>query len=249
MAVADSKPDIIIYGDASYPPYTWVEDGAFKGIYVDIYTRAFEYMDDYNIRLEPVPWERGLSLLEHGKAFALFPPYYYANHRSFISPYSTPIMTEKTVLVCRNEIFSEDRHEWPNDYFGLTIGVNSGYLVGGEKFLDAVEQGKIFISESLQAKQNLLMVARGRIDCYINDERAIKLEINRLSSQYRYHRFFEDITIGPVISRRTSYLGFTKVNEDKYPFKIDFINKFNATIEMMKKNGEIDEIINQYVID
>lgn len=246
-AIAEERLDVVIYGESAYPPYAWMNDGEFEGIYVDIINKAAERMEEYNVILKSVPWERGLYLLEQGEAFALFPPYYYSDRRAYIFPYSTPILTEKTVLICRDEIFTEDRQHWPDDYLGLTIGVNSGYLVGGKAFLSAVEQGKIFLSESIQAKQNLLMVATGRIDCYINDELAIKLEINKLKKSDSYIEELNKLSIGPVISVENGYLGYSNKGNWRYPYKDKFVIKFNEIINDMKQNGEIDLIIKQYI--
>lgn len=130
---------------------------------------------------------------------------------------------------------------------GLTIGINSGYLVGGDKFLDAVQQGKIFVSESLEAERHLLMLAAGRTDCYVNDELSIKLEIQRLKKDISYNNQLDNIDIGPTISYEYSYLGFTNVNEHLYPYKNDFVLQFNRVINEMKQSGEIDFIVNKYI--
>lgn len=63
LSVAAAKQDVFIYGESNYPPYTWIDNGEFRGIYVDIFNKAFEKMEDYNIQLKAVPWERGLFLL------------------------------------------------------------------------------------------------------------------------------------------------------------------------------------------
>lgn len=146
---------VIIYGEATYKPYSWGEDGEFKGLYIDILQRAFQQMKGYQVTLKPIPWERGLHLLEIGKGFALFAPYYHPTRRPYMSPYSFPLFIEKTILVCNKNVDSKRRERWPDDYMGLTIGQSSGYLLGGDAFFEAVAQRKMFISESLNAGQNL----------------------------------------------------------------------------------------------
>lgn len=244
---AAQKHLVTIYGDASYRPYSWEEAGEFKGIYVDILTRAFVQMPDYQVSLLPVPWRRGLNMLDTGRAFALFPPYYYPNHRPYIQPYSTAIFTEKTILVCNKKINSAKRDAWPEDYYGLTIGQSSGFLLGGEAFLEAVKNKKIKMTESLRAEQNLLMVGTGRIDCYVNDELAIKTELKRIKASFDSFNVLDSIDAGKIVSFENSYLGFTNINEGKYPYKQDFIAQFNQIIDAMKRNGEIDDIINKYL--
>ena len=44
------------------------------------------------------------------------------------------------------------------------------------------------------------------------------------------------------------YLGYTDINAEKnFPFKKDFVIKFDIEIYKMKKSGEIQEIINRFV--
>lgn len=244
---AAQKQDVIIYGDASYRPYSWEENGVFKGVYVDILNKAFAQMEDYQVTLKAVPWKRGLKMIKTGNAFALFPPYFYPKHRPYIKPYSTPIFTEKTILVCRKDINSINRKRWPEDYFGLTIGQSSGYLLGGEKFLQAVKNKNIYMSESLRAEQNLLMVGTGRIDCYVNDELAIQTELASIKSNFDHFKVLENIDRGKIVSYEDSYLGFTHINEQKFPYKKDFIKQFNRIINEMKASGDIDLMVREYI--
>ena len=67
---------VLVYGDDSYPPYSYGEEGVAKGIYSDILRRVFEEMPGYEVKLVPIPWERGLKMLKVGQGLALYPPYY-----------------------------------------------------------------------------------------------------------------------------------------------------------------------------
>ena len=238
---------VIIYGEATYKPYSWVENGEFKGLYIDILQRVFQQMKDYQVTLKAVPWERGLHLLEVGKGFALFPPHYHPARRPYMSPYSFPLFMEKTILVCNKSVASKHREKWPDDYMGLTIGQSSGYLLGGEAFFEAVEQEKIFISDSLRAGQNLLMVASGRIDCYINDELVINEELMMLNSNKNYIKTLEKLDSGRVVAFKESYLGFTNVNEENFPYKADFVKQFNHILKEMTDSGEVEAIAAKYL--
>ncbi|GLO61978.1 ABC transporter substrate-binding protein [Vibrio sp. MACH09] len=247
FSFANQKQHVTIYGESTYRPYAWVEDGVFKGIYIDVLNTIFEQMDDYQVTLKAVPWERGLFLLKTGDAFSLFPPYYYPNRRPYISPYSTPLYREKTVLICQKKVFDIERNKWPNDYYGLSIGQSSGYLLGGEAFFEAVARNEMFLSESRRAGQNLLMVATGRIDCYINDELVIKTELNELSKDEHYRAYLDNVQFGPIISYEDSFLGFSNVNNELYPYKAHFVEQFNTLLTEMHKRGEIELIIEKHL--
>ena len=44
---------VILYGDDDYAPYSYVENGAFKGMYIDILRQAASRMPGYRLELQP----------------------------------------------------------------------------------------------------------------------------------------------------------------------------------------------------
>jgi polar amino acid transport system substrate-binding protein len=164
---------VTVYADQNYPPYSYIKNGKLTGIYTNIFKAAFTKMDGYQVKIEAVPWRRGLKLLENGQGFALYPPYFYLTERPYIWPYSLPILDEKVVVYCAEDILINDkRPNWPEDYYGLTIGNNAGFQVGGKKFIQAVKDQKINVYEA-KGTNNILMLGLGRTDCYINDRLSI----------------------------------------------------------------------------
>jgi len=57
-------------------------------------------------------------------------------------------------VYCRQDILEKDRPNWPNDYFGLTIGNNAGFSAGGDNFLAAVKAGDIKVQETKGTPKN-----------------------------------------------------------------------------------------------
>ncbi|GLO61961.1 ABC transporter substrate-binding protein [Vibrio sp. MACH09] len=242
-----AKEDIsvTVYGDGYYPPFSWQQDGRFVGIYPTILRNAFDRMDGYDIKIVPVPWKRGLHILKYGKAFALFPPYYHPKTRPYMS-YSVPILEEKTRLVCHKDFFGKSRERWPEDFYGASIGRSLGYLIGGESFQEAIEQKKIKVIELQDSNHNLmLMVGNGRIDCYVDEASALEVELNYLKASLEYKTLAENIFMGPIVNHQRGYLGFTNENLDMYPYKNDFVNKFNQIILDMQNSGDIERVINE----
>ena len=65
-----------IVTDDDYPPYSYVEDGHLKGLYIDLISRASKLLlPEYEVSLEAMPWKRALMKLEQGEEFAILPPY------------------------------------------------------------------------------------------------------------------------------------------------------------------------------
>lgn len=53
---------VVLYGDDDYPPYCFVENGQFKGMYIDILKKVAEKLaPQYQIELESRQWTRGLA--------------------------------------------------------------------------------------------------------------------------------------------------------------------------------------------
>ncbi|WP_159737111.1 substrate-binding periplasmic protein [Vibrio atypicus] len=238
---------VVIYGDDSYPPYSYHVNGEAKGIYTEILKVVFSQMDGYSIKIKPIPWKRGLKLLELGRGFALYPPYYYADQRFFISPYSEPILDEQVVVFCRQEsIQGRKTANWPEDYFGLTIGINEAFSLGGEAFWDAVAQNKI---RTLSAKGNelsLIALYEKQSDCYINDKLSVLWALEDLKISRKVPPNWELVETA-MVSHEQGYLGFTNVNPLMYPYKSDFVAQFNSHLKRLKQDGTIDKLISDYL--
>ncbi len=74
--------------------------GGGEGIYADIVRSVTASMDEYEVVLKAMPWRRGLSMVEQGSAFAIFPPYYQPDSRPWMWPYSQPLLDEELVVMC-----------------------------------------------------------------------------------------------------------------------------------------------------
>jgi len=246
---ADSQPVMVeVYGDDAYPPYSYQENGVLKGIYTEILRVAFSRMKGYQVQMLPMPWKRGLQYLESGEGFALYPPYHHVTDRPYIWPYSLPILDEKVVVFCRDELMQQPRPRWPEDYYGLTIGNNAGFFLGGERFREAVDQGHITLAEKGGSKQNLLKLVSGRVDCYINDRLSILWELKALqrSGEYNPDRHHL-LTEGATISLEQGFLGITARDFGRFYFKEDFLRKFDSVIYGMRKSGELQQMVDDFI--
>lgn len=238
---------VIIFADNSYPPYSYEKKGEMKGIYTEILQEAFDQMAGYEINIRPIAWKRGLKFLEQGVGFALYPPYLREKTRPFIKPYSVPILAERVVVVCHEEIFKNGpRPVWPYDYINLTIGRNSGFEPLGIDFWRLVASGKIKEESARGNRENLLKLIKRRIPCYANDRLSIFWELKQMEKEKKYNPAMQGKIIeGVTVSTEWGYVGYTN-NSERFSFKINFISQLNKIINTMKKNGRIDEIYKNY---
>ena len=233
---------VTVYADAGYQPYSYADrDGNPAGLYFEIVKVAFGRMKGYQVAVKPVPWKRGMAMLKNGTAFALFPPYMNLKDEPFTWPYSLPLFEEIVVAVCTKEVAAQHRRRWPDDFYGLTVGNNAGFLVGGDSFNAAVKAGKIKLEEAADTRTNILKLGMRRIDCYINDRVSIRLTEDQLVREGKLPPTKAGVELA-VIATEQGFLGFSDRDQGKFPYKTDFLKQFNAIVYDMKRNGEIDTI-------
>lgn len=235
--VGFSQTKVTVIGDSNYFPYSYKEGGEMKGIYTEIMKTAFSRMSGYNISVDGMPWKRGLAKTKKGEIFAIYPPYLRPKARPFINPYSESILGENVILLCHKDIFNKSRSKWPEDFYGLNIGQNNGFDFIDDAHRNAVKSGKIKASYAKSATANIRKLDKKKIDCYINDRFVVLQEAKK---QGKMSSFKE----GPTLKTEQGYLGFAK--NGKFPFKNDFIAKFNTVIKQMKASGEIQKILDKY---
>lgn len=233
---------VTIYADSGYQPYSYEgKNGEAAGLYFEIVKVAFARMKGYRIAVKPVPWKRGLAMLKSGTAFALYPPYMNQKEEPFIWPYSLPLLDEIVVAVCTREVAATPRRRWPEDFYGLRIGNNAGFLVGGDKFYEAVRMGRIKLEEASDTRTNIVKLAMKRIDCYLNDRNSIRWTQAQLRKEGKLPAMQTAFETA-VIATEQGFLAFSDRDEGKFPYKVDFLKQFNDIVYDMKRNGEIERI-------
>lgn len=206
-------------------------------------------MEGYHVKIEAVPWKRGLSYLEDGTGFALYPPYHRTKERPYIWPYSLPILDEKVIAICRESVFPKNSAiVWPESHYGLTIGINAGFSIGGDKFGHAVREGKIRLEEGRGNRINILKLGLGRIDCYVNDRLSILWKLRRMKEKGEYEegKKHEKLLEGTVIEMEQGFVGFTARDKGKFSFRDDFVKKLDTIIYNMRKRGELQNIVDSF---
>jgi polar amino acid transport system substrate-binding protein len=239
---------VTILCDNGYPPYSYAENGEAKGLYSDILRAAFAQMPEYQVKIQPVPWRRGLDALAKGRAFALFPPYHRPDERPYMD-YSRPILEERVVVFVRTEVASERSiAAFPDDYIGLRIGINSGFsIVQNPLYHRMLEQGQLTQSLANDNRSNLLKLHLGRIDAYINDRLSILWELKRLQHKGELPSdAHEQFVEGPALAIEHGHLGVTNLNRKAFPYKDDFIQRLNASLDSLEAAGEIQKLIARY---
>ena len=242
LSHATATQKVVIEADDDYAPYSYLENGELKGIYVDLLKLAGKKLaPNYSIELQAIPWKRGLKNLETGRSMALFPPY-RSKERPYIDPYSTPLYRETVVLFCNQPTPSRVPRRFPDDFAGLTIGVNLGFALG-DKMTDAVKAKTFTVTESKGNEDNLWKLQAGQIDCYANDRLAVHYSFGKLQDKAKFRQFKGyRLTESAELSSEEAFIGYSAVNT--LGFKADFIKQMDAALAELKKTGTLDKMIN-----
>ncbi len=238
-AVAVQK--VVIEADDDYAPYSYVEKGQHKGIYVEFLKKVAESLaPEYDVHIQPVPWKRGLQNLEQGDSMALFPP--YANkERTYIRPYSVSLYHETIVLFCAQEVMKTVRKTFPDDFSDVVIGINLGFALG-ERMVLAAKAGKIKTEEAKGNDANIKKLNSGRIGCYANDRLSVIHSIKGFRDDPEFRNFHPSEAV--ELSGENAYVGYSATNPA--PFKADFIAKMNVAIEEAKRAGVMSKLVADY---
>lgn len=242
VSLVHSTERVVLYGDENYPPYSFVLDGQFKGMYVDILHKAAERLrPDYEVELVPIPWKRGLLYLARGSALGLFPPGFKVE-RDYIEAYSVPLYQETVVVFCNAQVMKFNPKQFPEDFQGLTMGANRGFLLSA-RLMVAVQNGIVNVEEANGNESNLQKLAHERIDCYVSD-RAAALYTAKLLRE-RDAGFTMVLHEAVALSDEETFIGYSgKANP---PYKADFIKQMDAVLSEMKRSGEIDAIVADFL--
>jgi polar amino acid transport system substrate-binding protein len=204
-------------------------------------------MPDYNLVIKSIPWKRGLKYLELGTGFALYPPYKHVEERPYISSY-LPLLDERVVVYCNTDVLNAPRELWPEDYFGLLFGVDSGFIID-EDFQEAVTNKNIVIQEAVSTRENVLMLHSKRIDCYLNSRLSVVWALKTLKKSGEYEELLSKNPIkeGALVKSEYSNLGVVDDKAGNFPYKDDLVNKLSSIIDDMRVDGDIEHIVSDIV--
>lgn len=227
------KQTVVIASDDAYPPYSSVDaNKAAKGHYVDIIRAVSDAMPNFSISIKPLPWKRALQEAEDGEVAGVFPPYMKTDSRPWMA-YSAPLLTEAIVAVCNSKKAPKYRGaKWPEGFEGASFGNNLGYLSAGPAFFAMVKAGKLKNEEAATTEQNLRKLVADRIDCYVNDRRAIAYDVIKSNLDGK------QIVEVAVVAKEVGYIGYN-ARIGKLPYQDAFIKEFNATLQKLRAEKKV----------
>jgi polar amino acid transport system substrate-binding protein len=148
-----------------------------------------------------------------------------------------PLYRETVVLFCNDRVMAAPHQRFPEDFAGLQIGVNAGFLLSG-RLMDAAHAGMFELEPAKGNETNLRKLAAGRIDCYASDRLAAMYSARKLGAELGKGKF--TLREAVELSGENTYIAYSMHSNP--PYKADFVKKMNDVLQAMKKSGEIEQI-------
>ncbi len=224
----NSYSDEITLGYVDFSPYEFQKDGKPQGILVEIVEKICKRAN-ISLKLVFLPFKRAYNKTKRGEIDGLF-NFYKVKERLEFFDYTEPIIENPLVFFVRKE--SELKFTTLNDLKGQKIGVMRGYTYGAD-----FDNSTLFYKDVADSHEgNIKKLMFERIDMYPCDK-LVGIYVAR-----KIGMISELKILSNPLKIMYGHIGFTKNTHQ------DIIQKINIVIQEMKKNGDIDQIINQYLI-
>jgi len=121
----------------------------------------------------------------------------------------------------------------------------------GDKFNRMVEEKIIDVIMLKDVKSIIPILLHEKADCTVTSRIPFAWYVKQMKETGAYQKHDTNGVVleeAAIISSNEGYLGYTDIDTEKnFPFKKDFSIKFDIEIYKMKKNGEIQAIVDRFV--
>lgn len=228
-SLARAEP-IVLLGADSLLPKSWNDSGMPRGYALDAAKEALRRAG-FEVRVELTPWTRALAEAKLGTGVINHFSKTAELERDFL--YSRPILFDRVVVVVRKG------HEFPfesvRDLAGKTVGVLRGATYGD---LWAESLGSFRREEDDHAESRLKKLLLNRIDAAIISSGSVGFRLTVERAGLDPGAF--TILPAPLLIE-PNYLGIAKG-----PGSTDKLERINAAIEAMNRDGMTRRILETY---
>lgn len=230
MTVFGANGKIVVVVDRNYPPYSYGTVKKAEGLYARLIEDVFGRMG-MKVEVRALPWKQALKEGEEGKAAV--GGIYKNRARLKIYDYSEPLFEERlAVYVKKGKAFNFSRLP---DLKGKIIGLNSAWSYG-DAFDAARKKYHFTVKEATSNSQNFRKLIAGKIDCLVADQIAASQIISKDNLTNQVEKLDKPAAINDA------YLAFSKGLKKK-----GLLEKFNGTLEEMKKDGSYRKVVRDFI--
>lgn len=214
-----------------YPPFEYEEQGAIKGIAVDIVKEVFARMQQ-PITITLYPFARALNMIKESEADAIF-TFSKLPERETYADYPSEVLIEQTI-----SLFVQQ--DAPITYDGDISSLRSytcGVIRGAQYGPVSDEAMKIMkVEEVTDHRQNVLKLVNNRLDVILGPRLVILFTIKELGQQGAVKE------LSPSLETVPTYLAFSKTR-----IAPEIKVQFERLLKELKDDGTYDKIIQAYI--
>jgi polar amino acid transport system substrate-binding protein len=213
----------------TWPPYV-DKNLPERGLAIQLVTEILK-KSGYSGNIAIETWPRALEGARLG-IFDAIAAAWYSEERETHYLFSDPYLENRLRLVKHNRL--------PGDYFKLEqltdkrIGITTDYAYD----IDFSKAANASLVTENHLVQNLLNLDNGKVDFVIGDERSLRAELRRYFPNKKDQFEFTPI----ALPGRSLYLAASRES----PKSAELIEKFNATLKLMKEDGSYQRIIEEW---
>lgn len=225
--------ELLIFGNDYSAPKIYQEDGAAKGVLVEILRLVDQELPTHSFEIKLFPWARAYGLAAEGAGGII--GLSMTTERLKIFDYSDVVYYDEVVLVVvKGQEFPFAKME---DLQGKSVGIGrSGSF--GEDFEKAKASGLFRVDEDNGPEMRLKKLLAGRIDvALMNPGKAAVDRAMDLDQELKGKR--DQVVVLPnPLKRDPNYLGFAKTMQMQ-----GFIQEFNAALKKVQQGAALQKIL------
>ncbi len=218
-------------------PYSYEENGEFKGLSLDI-IKEIEKRMNIEFSIEAYPFKRILNYLKSGAIDINYGTYFKKDRETFL------LFTKYPIMYSRSSIFVKEGNEFDyrgiQDLYGKRVGRRSGWFITKD-FDTAVKNNKIRLDETSNVVQNLKKLDLGRIDAYIGTYLTTMYHIDKMGLKGKIVALPKDVK-----EKQKIYITISKKAKNIRD-KAEFANRLNQVIKEIHEDGTYDKLYERYI--
>ncbi len=216
----------------NYPPHIYKEKGKIVGLRIPILTDVFAAMG-HTYKPLVVPWKRAIDLVRQGKADGIASIWKKPEREAFLVYPQIPFYYEVIGIYKKKDFGLNYQIGQYDTLEGLKIGAVLGFAWPQ----DFIRNKNYLLLEEPSDKQNLLKLAKDRLDLVLSDSAvgAYLIKQYDIENIVRHPMNFNQGTWG--------YVAFSKANPDAGRLAA----KFDVAFEEFVRSGQYNRIFRDYL--
>lgn len=221
---------------SNYAPFSFQENGQFKGINYEMAKEAFKRMG-VEVEFKVFPWQRMLEMAKNGELDGVMDASYNAERAEFLNYPQEPTSVDFIYFYALPD--SSISYGGSMDAIkGKKIAAMRGYSFG-DAFTKARKDNLFTVEEGDNFEGNYLKLMEKRVDLMVEYKTLFEYEMKKAGKSVSAVKQLTP----PVVSDDKQFLVFSKKSSRANQ---EFIQKFSAALQEIRKDGTYQKIYNSY---